>query len=415
VKKFRILIVIFGVVLGIFFVFNSFLGKEIVSSMVKEKFKFLHMDLKNLTFDFNSFSAEFTKGDNHVFLFGNLFPFSGIYEAKLNNLKEISKYNGKFYSKGDFSYKNALLLKGNAIFADGFGSLNLKCNGKCFGEIKGDDFNTFKLLKMLNLKIPAKIEGKNSLDVKIADKTEVDFKFFGNITKKVSLKNLKIDGKYFNNLLKIKAKNSKLKLSSLVNFSKKSLKGNVLMWLGLLKPVTLYPLKGYDKFKFVFNKGVFKMYNPYVSVIYFNTLSANINSLPSNKFFGFLGIREFFRGKVSGNVKFDLHTFNFVVSNPVLVSNPVYEKIKKYVGVKNFDVILIKGNYDKTKVNFHIIAQNQKKGISVLADGNYYYGGDYKINLEIVAENKYKFLVENKEVKLIEATKRKKNEEILVY
>ena len=432
-----------GIVLGVFVtlmillygVYKSSIGEKFIYSMIKEKAKILNgFHLSYLKYNINSFSLIAQKGSNKIYLYGDLYPFNGVYEAYLNNLEEIdNNLRGALTSKGSFQYNSFLNITGNAVFAQGYSTLRFQCTDKCFGVLNGNDFNASTLLYMLKVNIPHfKINGKSNVGVVIKKaQTNANFKFLGDVKyKEILLKDIMING--FVNLknrreynVSISAKNPDVSAKIIFEkrYKKYLAKGNVNINLSILRPFTYYPLRGRESFDIGYDsQGVFKFWNKNIKGIYSaDSLSININSMPAKKLFEITGINAFFKGKVNGSVTADgTREFNFLVSNALLLHNRLYKFIQNYTNEKcdKFDVLLIKGAFDNNKAVFNLLGKNQKKNLLIsIQNGVYFYNGYARFKIEVVAgENKYVFNVAGDKISVVKIIKNKTSkQEVLVY
>ncbi|WP_457560656.1 hypothetical protein [Caminibacter sp.] len=438
-KWIKILIIVCTVavlsVIGVVIFLKSSLGKEYMASLLKEKAKILkNFEMQNFNYDFNAFSAIFKKGSNKILLYGDFFPFNGVYEVHMNNLTELTPYlRGKFSSMGKFSYSSYLNISGNALFARGYGTLRFQCIDKCIGILSGLDFNTSKLLYMLKIDIPnLHFYGTNNLNLLVKNNfSEATFLYKGNAYfNGIMLDNIKISG-----FTKIKDKNNysvnlkilSSKLKAELNIEKNNsvyIQGNGRINLSLLKLYTLYPLRTIDDFHFLYNGGMFKFYNKCISGISSQgKFSIGINNMNSNLFFKILGIKKFFDGLINGNINIYKNNGNFdLISTDIkmLMNSKILEYIKNYFHIKNinFNILLMKGNFDSSKIIFNIIAKNKSQNIFIsIQNGIYFYNGDYRFKLEVIKNfNKYVFLIKNGKISVKQIFKVNPNaEKILVY
>jgi len=424
-----------AIVLILFGLYKSSLGEKFVFSKIKDKIKFINnMDVSYLKYNFNSFSLILQKGSNKIYMYGDLFPFNGIYEANLNNLEEITDdFRGSFISKGSFKYSGYMGITGNAEFAGGYSNLRLQCLEKCIGILSGDEFNSSKLLYMTKIEIPhLKLNGKNNLNLVIKHtQTDGNIKYYGDVEYlgllfKDVLANVVLDIKNRNNFnVKVYAKNNDALVKLDINKKPDAvlINGNIKIKLQKLLPVTYFPLHSTRDFKIFYDyQQVLKFEDDGINGLYSDgKISININSLPSGEFFNMIGIKPFVRGKVNGSITVGKNReYDFLISNARVLDNKLIRFLKRYLPrkINSLDVVLVKGTFDKNKTVFNLIAKNNSKNLLIsIQNGVYFYNGNYRFRIEVMAgSNKYVFNVTNSKINIVKIIKNStKKQEVLVY
>ena len=427
--------IFFIITFGIFFaLFKSQIGENILINYIRNKLKIVkNFETKYFNYSFNSFSLILQNGSNKIYIYGNFFPLEGVYEAEMPKIEDISEnFRGKFSSKGNFKLSQYLNILGNAVFANGYANLRFQCLDRCVGVLNGVDFNTQKLLNMLKIDLPY-FTGTNTLNLIIKkDFAKAIVVFNGD----VDFKNLHLKDSVINTDIRFKNRDKYAAKIQIYNpdmsanlFCKKnkkysSITGTSEVNLSLLNVFTYYPFKSKQKFDVKYqNMKILQFSNNYINGIYtLNEVNIDVNSMPSDIFFKILGIGEFFKGNVNGNILISPNEreFSFMIKNVNLLSNKVYNFISNKVSKKfnNLNVFLIKGKFDNQKVVFNIIGKKDKDNLLVsVQNGVYFYNGDYKFNVEVLLNrNKYVFSVDNGNIKVKNIIKSfSKKQEILVY
>ena len=434
-KKLLISLLVFVIIiLGVgIFLYNSTFGEKLFKVYISSKLTMIKtFKIKSFHYSFNSFSAIFQKGNNYIYVYGNIFPFKATYEANLDKLSELTnKLRGVIKSNGEIIDKGIIFINGNALFADGYSNIKFQCDKKCVGTLSGDEFNTKELLQMLKINFPY-VVGKNNLFVvfkenskEIKSNFNVDFKY-----NEIKLKNMSgtLNMKCQKNALifNVSAKNN---IVSINLKGKKSsnliLSGNIRFPLNLLKKYTLYSFNGISDMNFSIDylNNILKFTNKYFNGDYSNNIiTININQMPSTLFFSYLNLPNLFNGKINGVIKInnDEGNFDLIINKAFIKNNYFINYIKRSTqcNINTLNVLLIKGNFDKNKIIFTILAKNNKC-IVTIKQGEYFYNGVNKYLLEIYSQNKteYIFKINNNKIKLINVLKnvQLKDNSILVF
>ncbi len=434
-KKLLILLLIcFIIILGIgIFLYNSKFGENLFKVYISSKLTMLKtFNIKSFNYSFNSFSAIFKKGNNYTYIYGNIFPFKATYEANFDNLSELTdKLRGVIKSNGEIIDRGIIFINGNALFADGYSNIKFQCDKKCVGTLSGDEFNTKELLQMLKINFPY-VEGKNNLFVvfkenskEIKSSFNVDFKY-----NEIKLKNMSgtLNMKCQKNalLFNVSAKNNRVSIN--LKGKKNSnliLSGNIRLPLNLLKKYTLYSFRGTSDINISIDdlNNIFKFSNKYFNGDYYNhNITININQMPSDIFFSYLNLPNLLNGKINGIIKINKDEGNFdLIINKAFIKNNYfinYINRKTQCNINTLNVVLIKGNFDKNRIIFTILAKNNKC-IVTIKQGAYFYNGANKYLLEIYSQNKTKYIfkINNNKIKLINVIKnvQQKDNFILVF
>jgi hypothetical protein len=436
-KKILIIFISFFLVLLSVFavIYFSPIGENFLKNYISSKLGLLkNFQLEKFNYKWNSFSATLKNGSNFILLYGDIFPFDASYEANFNNLEEItSELRGKLESKGVVNYiKNKTNIEGNAIFAGGYGKLKLKCDFDCIGSFNGKEFDTQKLLYMLKEPFPYLI-GKNDLNLTINKHFYVAYvNFTGDFKYK--------DKFYFQNVdlkgeIKIKDRNNKdIVINAISDKAKVNLfykernkkfhiKGKIFTNLEIFRKYVLYPVRGEKEIKFSYDNigDILKFetddFKGYVDK---DNINIQFNNLDSKIAFNYLGLDPLFKGIVNGEISIkNIGEFSFVINNMVLLNSRLKHYIEKSIGLKmkKFNVMFLKGKFDKEKVIFNMLVKD-KKLVASIENGVYFYNGDYKFNIDIIVDNNYKYVfsVTNKKIKLKKLIRSYKvKQKILVY
>jgi len=433
-KKLLISLLVFVIIiLGVgIFLYNSTFGEKLFKVYISSKLTMIKtFKIKSFHYSFNSFSAIFQKGNNYIYVYGNIFPFKATYEANLDKLSELTnKLRGVIKSNGEIIDKGIIFINGNALFANGYSNIKFQCDKKCVGILNGDEFNTQELLQMLKINFPY-VEGTNNLFVvfkenskEIKSNFNVDFKYDDIVLKNMSGKlnmNCQKNALIFN----IRAKNDRVSID--LNGKKNNnliLHGNIKFPLNLLKKYTLYSLNGVADINFSVDylNNILKFTNKYFNGDYFNNIiTININQMPSSLFFSYLNLSNLLNGFINGTITINNEGhFNLIINKVFINNNNLtnYIKRKTHCNINNFDVVLAKGSFDKNKIIFTIIAKNNQC-IATIKQGVYFYNGKSRYLLEIYSQNKtkFKFKVDNNKIKLINVIKnvQQRDNSILVF
>ena len=387
--------------------------------------------INSFHYSFNSFSAIFQKGNNYIYIYGNIFPFRATYEANLDKLSELTdKLRGVIKSNGEIIDRGIIFINGNALFANGYSNIKFQCNKKCVGTLNGDEFNTQELLQMLKINFPY-VEGTNNLFVvfkenskEIKSNFNVDFKYDDIVLKNMSGKlnmNCQKNALIFN----IRAKNDRVSID--LNGKKNNnliLSGNIKLPLNLLKKYTLYSFNGDADINFSVDylNNILKFTNKYFNGDYSNNIiTININQMPSSLFFSYLNLPNLLNGFINGTIIINNEgNFDLIINKAFIKNNNLinYIKRKTHCNINTFDVVLAKGSFDKNKIIFTIIAKNNHC-IATIKQGVYFYNGKSRYLLEIYSQNKtkFKFKIDNNKIKLINVIKnvQQRDNSILVF
>jgi hypothetical protein len=418
-----LIILIFILAVSFYALYKSSFGKKLVKKYLSEKIEFLNnFNLKSFKYDWNSFSMKLIKGNNHIYLFGNIFPLNATYEAEFKNLSQIDKnFQGALTSQGNIKYTNYTSVVGSVLFANGYGNMNLQCMHKCVGVFNGSSFDTQEFLKMIKLNFPY-IKGVNDLGLVITKKYikavsnfkgffkyyQIYFpKFYANVKAKIKSRNDYIANiKFYSPLIKGRVSINKTP-------SGEKLKGRVSLTLLSIRYITLYPLQGRDEINYAYStqSGLLKFssedFSGYVDNSGINIL---LNNLSSSKFFDYLHLKPVFKGKVSGNItiKNKKGSFNFLINNAIVLPNNIIKRIEEITGYR-FPVLsklFLKGQFDNKKIVFNMLSNANNNTTFSIQNGVIFYNGKFHYKLSAVYNNrvKYDFYISNKKVKLLDKT-----------
>ena len=422
----KVLIFLIILIIGLIGFYFSPYSKDLLKKYVQNNMCFgnkFKVDYFNYTI--NSFSMKMHNLlNNNVSLVGNFYPFSGTYEAHINDLSFINPLlKGNMVSSGNFTPHYA---EGNLIIANGIGKLNLTCNNdKVRGNIvlKDVDFSAFfNMIK--NFKLPISSEylkkGKSDLNIQIGDTIVANGEFRGkvnvlgnDIDAIVDLKNMKIstnDNIEFDLLIKanelkgiIKGNNGKDSIEYKGNFDYFDLK--------LLREFLLYPVTSKVPLNFTYNKiydNIFFKFNGFSG--YYQKGKINIQFKEDYKtFFKILNIKPILSGDVSGNISVMLNnkrgTFDFLFKNSNFLNYDLFKKLEELTHINlhsSKDIFFVNGSFDSDKVYFELYNKNPKYKI-FMKKGEYNYK-THTLKIFIIISNKdslFKIKVFNNNVKLI--------------
>ena len=389
-----------------------------------KKFKITYFN-----YTFNSFALKMTnRVNNNVSLVGNFYPFSGTYEANINDLSFINPLlKGHMSSSGTFIPH---YVEGNLLVADGIGKLKLKCDEK--GEnVKGDivlkdvDFSAFfNMIKNFKLPISTKYlqKGKSNIFIKIDKTITANGEFRGEINilgnvingvvKLLNMKIKRVDDKDISFKLLIESDKLKGIIQNTSSIDAIEYKGNFDYFdLSLLRRFLLYPVTSKVALNFVYNKiynNIFFKFNGFSG--YYQKGKINIQFKENYKnFFKILAIKSILSGKVSGNIAISLKekagNFDFLFKNSTFLNYDLFKKLEKITHIKltsTKDTFFINGNFDTEKIYFELYNKNPNYKIFI-KNGVYDYKTHY-FKSDIIISNKdnlFKFKVINDKVKLI--------------
>lgn len=411
-------IVVLLLIVGAVITLKSPLGDKLVKDYISKKVYLAKLfNVTAFDYEWNSFSMRLQKGDNVVFLFGNIFPFDATFEAKLNDISQLNpNLAGKINSQGEIKHKTYTDIKGNALFAEGFGSYRLECVKTCVGVFNGNGFDTGELLKMVKINFPY-IRGKNTLSLVFSRKgTKLHSKFKGDFEyNDIKIKDLTLlaDGEIYSSKdydVNVKIFSKKVKGDVKIKRTKINLllSGNLKLNLDLFRSVTLYPVKGIDDVNFSYSRlgDVFKFgSNQYTGYANKNEINVQLDAMSYKKFFSYLGLVPIFKGVVNGNVSLGKNegTFNLVVNDISFIDKKWVGYVEKRIRHKvQKGTLFLKGTFNDKKITFNALL-NTPDLIASIRDGVMYYDGSFhfKINVTYKNEAKYVFYVTDKKIKLI--------------
>ncbi len=429
-----ILIVLFGVAVGVYFspIGDNFLKKYIVSKICfGNKFTPVYFN-----HSFNSFSMILKNNQNKIQIFGTLFPFKAVYDAKIPNIKSVfPDCKGEMLLMGNINKSNEGKMVGDMFFAKGVAKLDLKCNkNRIEGEIKGKNFDTSKFLNLfdnLNLNdFNISVKGVNNIYANVKNYILIKSDFRGKIiifNKEVPLqiKNLLdidknsvsyrgiISGKDIDGIIKI-YNNNRNSMEYLGRFDKIN--------LNLFKPILLIPIRkkvSLNIFYDPLNK-IYDFKSGYFSGFYKKPDLVLQFKMPSFDFFEFLSLPEIINGVVTGNIHVNNKngSFNILMENAVF-KNYVLNYLNRFVNVgcmtKNRGKIFATGTIDNKKIVFDLISKDLNCFWSI-KHGVYYFDGKYHFVLKL-NNGKYTYFLDinNSDIKLLKKIGNKQSIETLVY
>ncbi len=417
-KKRQVIIigVLMFLVLSGFLAFKSPVGSGIVKEYIFSKISFLkNFEIKSFNYSFNNFSIDLEKGNNKVSIFGNLFPFNAVYEAKLLDLEKVTKdFRGSVLSSGNIKYKESVNISGNAIFADGYGEFLLKLTNSLGGNFKGTGFDIQKLFYMIKVNFPYLLGNVN-----------LDIDFINNVAKtkfihkgKLQFKNLTIPIELNGNVFVIDKENynlqSKLKSNAgngnIYLVSKEgviNIKGNIKnLKFVYLKELTLYPFHYYADVSFHYsqNDGILNFKSDTFEGYYNKDIYIQLKNQPSSDFFKYVNITPFIEGVVTGSISIgEKGNYDILFNNAKFLPNKYTRYILRTSGVNlaQNQTIFVKGTFDKYHLVFNLLSKTKDYSLSV-QNGIYSYSGSYNFTLSIVRHNRYyKYEINNAGIKLI--------------
>jgi hypothetical protein len=427
---------------GIFFVlilifvaiYSSPVGENLLKNYISSKLGLLkNFQIEKFNYKWNSFSVILKKGSNYISIYGDIFPFDATYEAKFNNLEEISnEFRGSIESQGNINYENYTIVSGNAIFADGYGDLKLQCNSSCVGIFNGKDFDIQKLLYMVKVNFPY-LTGNNDLnivvkkavsDVYVNFKGKFNYKDIIVLPSTAILANLKIKNRNnFEMDLKNVSDNLILDLNYKKDPQKVVAKGKAVVNLSAFRKILLYPFVGRDEIRFYYDSigDILKFEAGSYKGYYDGKINIQLNNLNLIRFFRYINIPKFAEGYINGDIVIGKKegVFNIIVNNCLLDNTKIIKYISSKINrkISKLDVVFLKGEFDRNRVVFNILSKSKNLIVSI-QNGVYFYNGKYRFNVEVIVDNNYKYVfsVSDKGIKLKKALRSYKvQQEILVY
>jgi len=419
-------------VLSGFLVYKSPVGAGIVKEYIFSKITFLkNFEIKSFNYSFNNFSIDLQKSRNTVRIFGNLFPFNAVYEAKLMELEKVTdNFQGSLLSSGSIKYDNCVNISGNTIVADGYGEFKLKLDRYLNGNFKGSGFNVQKIFYLLKISFPYLV-GTVDLDIDfVQNLAKTKFIQKGNVVYKNTIIPVKLNG----NIFAMDRQNYKLQSKFLspagngdifltnkdgtVNF-----KGTVSgLNLAKLQKITLYPF-GYHAdvtFDYSEDDNILNFKSRNFEGYYNKALFIQLKHIPSEVFFKYANVKPFIKGSVTGSISIGENEgeYNILFSNGVFLPNKVINYVRRTCGA-NFNkphTVFVKGNFDKYHLVFNLLSKTPDYSVSV-EEGLYSYNGNYNFTLTVVRNNRlYKYDVNNAGIKLIKVRNlNSTSSETLVY
>jgi len=416
-RHITILGISFALILSGFLVYKSPVGAGIVKEYIFSKITFLkNFDIKSFNYSFNNFSIDLQKGKNTVRIFGNLFPFNAVYEAKLLELEKVTEnFQGSMLSSGNIKYENCVNVSGNAILADGYGEFLLKLDRELNGNFKGNGFNVQKIFYMLKLDFPYLV-GNVDLDIDfVQNLAKTKFIQKGHLVYKEIVIPIKLNG----NIFVMDKENYKLQSKFLSSAGKGdifltnragsiSFKGSVNhLDLSKLQNITLYPFKYYANLVFDYNEddNILNFKSDNFEGYYNKALFIQLKHLPSSIFFKYVNVMPFIKGDVTGSISINEKEgeYNILFSNALFLPNSISKYVLRTSGA-NFakkQTIFIKGSFDKYHLVFNLLSKTKDYSVSI-EDGLYSYNGNYNFTLVVVKNNRYyKYDVNNAGIKLV--------------
>jgi len=431
-KRLKIALSVFAVVVVLMvIVYKSPVGENLLRNYISSKLSLIkRFEIEEFNYKWNSFSLVLKKGSNYIYVYGDLFPFDATYEANFKNLEEInSNFRGELQSKGVIKYKGESLINGNALFANGYGDLNLTCNDDCKGNFKGSDFDLQSLFYMVKITFPY-LKGITDLGINFNKKRfYVFYDFNGEVKyKNLFFKNVNVKGKGivnkrddFSLLANVKHKFFEGNLT-LVNKNSFKYKGNAWVYMRILQPIILYPInvKEFIKFSYDQSSGVLKFFaTDFSGYNIKDEIDLQLNKLSLKRFFKIIGIPPLAKGKINGNITIKyIGSFDLISNDFSVIKNRVISYIERKIGrkISSLKVAFLKGHFDRKKVVFDFLSKDNNLLLSI-QQGVYYYSGDRKFIIEVINNKiKYVFFVKNNSIKLISKKKSYElKEKILVY
>ncbi|WP_457562250.1 hypothetical protein [Caminibacter pacificus] len=403
-------------VLSGFLVYKSPVGSGIVKEYIFSKISFLkNFEIKSFNYSFNNFSIDLEKDNNKVSIFGNLFPFNAVYEAKLLDLEKVTKdFRGSVLSSGNIKYEDAVNISGNAILADGYGEFLLKLTNSIGGNFKGSGFDIQKLFYMIKLNFPY-----------LLGNVDLDIDFVNNMAKtkfihkgKLQFKNLTIPIELNGNVFVMDKENydlqSKFKSDSgsgdIFVTSKNgvlNVKGNIKKMKFInLKELTLYPFHYHADVSFNYSQSdnILNFKSDTFEGYYNKEIYIQLKNQPSSDFFKYVNITPFIEGVVTGSISIgDKGNYDILFNNAKFLPNNYTRYILRTSGANlaQNQTIFVKGTFDKYHLVFNLLSKTKDYSLSV-EDGLYSYNGSFNFTLSIVRHNRYyKYEINNAGIKLI--------------
>jgi len=401
----------------IFLAYKSPLGAGIIKSHIFSKVPFFNrFEVKNFSYSFNNFSMELKKGNNTISVFGSLFPFNSVYEAKLLELGLITnEFRGSVLSSGNIKDNDLLNISGNAIMADGFGEFSVDITNSIDGHFKGNGFNLKEILRMIKVDFPY-LDGNVDLNIKFINSIAQvifdvkDAKFnFKNLNTPIGLngKAIIMDRENFNLHTNFKSNVGEGDFSVSKKGGFLTLKGDVKdLKLLVLKNLTLYPFKSKADIKFDYSQtdGLLNFNSKTFEGYYHKKLYIQLKNQPTEEFFKYVDIKPLISGIVTGSITINKEgEFDILFNNSKFLKNRYIRYIERtaQINLSKPQTIFIKGHFNKRYVKFNLLSKADKFSLGI-DKGIYYYNKKFKFNLYVVKRGKfYKYRVTNKSIRLI--------------
>jgi len=419
-KKYKIIIgLILTGIIGILLIYKSPLGGSLIKGYLLSKISFIrNFEVKSFSYSFNNFSVDFRREKNKISMFGSMFPFNAVYEAKLLNLELITpEFRGSVLSSGNVKDEKGVNVSGNAIFADGYGEFNVNLGDVLNGYFKGNGFNLKELLYMLKIDFPY-VNGESDFSIRFVknllktqytlNKGKIRFKSLDipfNATGKVLImdrKNFDLDSDFVSSV-------GRGELSLSVKGGRLHYSGNVQkLNLAVLKSFTLYPFKDFTdiSFRYSDNDNIFNFKSRDFEGYYDGKTYIQLKKQSLKRFFTLLGLKPFALGEVTGSITIDKNrgSFDLLFNNTRFLINRYVRYIRRTSGVNLAykQTVFVKGFFNKKYLVFNVLSKGSHFSFSI-EKGKFFYDKKFRFYMTVVKKGTlYKYKVNNYGIRLME-------------